>query len=95
MYAPLIKSVDGASLQLIFRHLFVRGWKKTIDHNLRETGRNLTQSYTKPPQNLNVYSIIWGYFESLKELVFYFIKYMIWAVASCSNSMMHVYFHSL
>ena len=45
MYAPLINSVDGATFQLILRHLFVRGWKKTIDHNLRETGRDLTQSY--------------------------------------------------
>ena len=69
MYAPLIKSVDDASFQLILRHLFVRGF--------------------------NVYSIIWRYFESLKEGVFYFIKYMTWAVASCSNSLMHVCFHIL
>ena len=40
MYAPLIKSVDYATLQLILRHLFVRGF----DHNLRETVRDLTQS---------------------------------------------------
>ena len=46
MYTPLIKSVDNATFQLILLHLFVRGWKKkTIDHNLRETGRDLTQSY--------------------------------------------------
>ena len=47
MYAPLIKSVDDATFQLILRHLFVRSWKKktTIDHNLRETGRDLTQPY--------------------------------------------------
>ena len=41
MYAPLIKSEDDATFQLILRHLFVRGWKK----NLRETGRDLTQSF--------------------------------------------------
>ena len=45
MYVQLIKSVDDATFQLILRHLFVRGWKKTIDHNLRKTGRDLTQSY--------------------------------------------------
>ena len=40
------KSVDDATFQLILRHLFVRGWKKkTIDHNFREAGRDLTQSY--------------------------------------------------
>ena len=55
----------------------------------------LLSPITKPPRNFNVYSIIWRYFESLKDGVFYFIKYMIWAVASCSNSMMHVYFHNL
>ena len=45
MYAPLLKSLDDATFQLILRHLFVRGWKKTIVHYLRETGRDLTQSY--------------------------------------------------
>ena len=45
MYASLIKSEDDATFQLILRHLFVSGWKNTIDHNLRETGRDLTQSY--------------------------------------------------
>ena len=45
MYAPLIKSVDDATFQLILRHLFYTVEKKTIDHNLRETGRYLTQSY--------------------------------------------------
>ena len=44
MYTPLIKSVDDATFQLILRRLFVRGWKKTIDHNLRKTRRDLTQS---------------------------------------------------
>ena len=43
MYAPMTESVYDATFQLILRHFLYAVEKKTIDHNLRETGGDHTQ----------------------------------------------------
>ena len=68
--------------------------KKLLIITLEKQEEILLTPITKPPRNFNVYSIIWRYFESLKDGVFYFMKMIIWAIASCNNSMMHVYLKS-